>query len=227
MPNFVYHNVEDRGLLCLSALSSVADHLRNGGLAVLPTETGYMLAASAVSKVAVDAAYEVKERSLNATMHVACAGLAMVARFATLSSGGSRLLGVFAPGPITVVLMRRSPALVDEVVLDGTVGIRVPDAPVTLQVIGELGTPLTATSLNASGQSAITPNDAAFTQLNWPKDATVHVVVERRARPLKGASTIVRLTAGHMEVLREGPVTEDALQVALSRPSYPEFSEAT
>src|SRR5690606_10774905 len=139
-----------------------------GSLAVLPTETGYMLAAVATSGSAVRAAFAAKARQPVAVMHVACASLAMARRYGHLDERAVALLGAFTPGPLSVVVPQTG-ALPDGLVtVDGTVGIRVPDNPATLQVISAVGVPLTATSVNLSGQPGGSVDEAALRQLHWP-----------------------------------------------------------
>jgi L-threonylcarbamoyladenylate synthase len=76
---------------------------------------------------------------------------------------------------------------------DGTVGIRVPDVPATLQVIAAVGAPLTATSLNVSGGGTVTIDDAGLGQLTWPRGSTVQVVIDEEAISYSLPSTLVRM----------------------------------
>src|SRR5579871_6853597 len=100
-------------------------------------------------------------------MHVACASLAMAAEVGELTPKALRLLGEFTPGPVSVVVPKTA-VLPDRLVtLDGTVGIRVPDHPATLQVLREVGAPLTATSLNVSGAAPALVSELDLESLNW------------------------------------------------------------
>ena len=211
-PEFVYLGVTKRSrLLTLADLDAVVQSLVAGSLAVLPTETGYMLAARATSESAVRAAFVAKGRDPGLVMHVACASLAMARRYGRLDDRATALLGAFTPGPLTVVVPQTD-ALPDRLVtLNGTVGIRVPDAPATLQVIGAVGVPLTATSVNLSGQSGSSIDPAALRALHWPVDR-VYVVVDDEAVVYSTPSTLVRLTGPEPEILRPGPITAEMLR---------------
>ena len=153
MADFVFLRPRpESGTLRLADVAAVADNLRQGGLAVLPTETGYMLAALATSEPALLRAFAVKARDHAQVMHVACASISMVATVGVLTQRATQLLGEFTPGPLSLIV-EKTALLPDRLVtLNGTVGIRVPDHPATLQVIAEVGIPLTATSLNRSGE---------------------------------------------------------------------------
>lgn len=203
------------GLLRLGDVAEIADRLRAGGLAVLPTETGHLVAALATSRPALLRAFAFKNRPLSNPMHVACASLEMAAEFAILSPDARRLIALHTPGPLTVVVAQR-PVLPDDLVtLNGTVGIRVPDHPATLQVIAAVGAPVTATSLNRSGEESRPLSAELLDSFDWPSDDTP-VVRDNGAIRYDSASTLVRLDATGFEVLREGPISRAVVDESLA-----------
>jgi L-threonylcarbamoyladenylate synthase len=204
----------DSRLLRLGDVSAIAERLRAGDLAVLPTETGHMIAAVATSRPALLKAFAFKNRPLTNPMHVACASLEMAAEFAVLSPEARRLVGAFTPGPLTVVVPQRDVLPDDLVTLNGTVGIRVPEHPATLQVIAAVGAPLTATSLNLSGEESRPLSAESLAAFDWADDDTP-VVVDNEAIRYAAASTLVRIDGGLVEVLREGPVSRADVEKAL------------
>jgi L-threonylcarbamoyladenylate synthase len=201
------------GLLRFSDVEVVADALRQDRLAVLPTETGYLLGAVATSVPALGRAFAVKQRDPANPMHVACSSLAMARRFAKINKVAEALLEAFTPGPVTVIVEQTEALPRSFVTVDGTVGIRIPDHPATLQVISALGTPITATSLNRSGDPASAPVREVLEQLAWDGSCWPVPVVEV-ADPARYASpsTLVRATGPQLEVLRSGPVTVEDLE---------------
>jgi L-threonylcarbamoyladenylate synthase len=206
-----------KGTLRLSDAGRVADHLKKGFLAILPTETGYMLAALATSVEAVGNAFAVKRRPPANVMHVACSSLAMVETVGVLTPSASRLLGKLTPGPVSVIV-NKTPLLPDSLVsVDGTVGIRVPDNAATLQIIAETGAPLTATSLNSSGEPPIPLTQDALGSLNWPAGELVYVVEDPNAVIFNLPSTLVRVTGPEIEFLRDGPIDRQHIrEIALA-----------
>lgn len=213
---FRYSQVGPRSrLLRLDDLDAVAEALRAGGLAALPTETGYMLAACATSPEALEAAFRVKKRDPAHVMHVACSSLAMAREFGVLDARAQRLIGTFTPGPLSVVVPQTERLPRGLVTRDGTVGIRVPDAPSTLQVIAAVGAPLTATSLNLSGQAAASLDEAFLAGFDWPP-GVVHAVLDPDAIAYPMPSTLVSLVGPAVEMLRPGPVGLDAIEAALA-----------
>ena len=196
----------------LSDIGRVADSILNGSLAVLPTETGYMLAALATSEKAIQRAFRVKGRMGANVMHVACSSLQMIEQVGVVNQPAMRLLGNLTPGPVTVVVEKTS-YLPDELVtLNGTVGIRVPDHPATLQVIAAVGAPVTATSLNSSGSAPEALDKFDLQLLEWPNDDVVYVVQDDQAIAYDAPSTLVRVTDGQIAVLRPGPIPESEIQ---------------
>ena len=196
----------------LADAEKIAESLRRGAPAVLPTETGYMLAAIATSLTAVERAFAVKRRTASNVMHVACASLRMAREIGVLTPRALRLLGSLTPGPVTVIV-EKTTLLPDRLVtLNGTVGIRVPDHPATLQIIGEVGVPLTATSLNASGAEPASITAVDLGLLNWPPYETIYVVPDDDAIAYETPSTLVRVLGEEIEILRSGPVSEETIR---------------
>lgn len=216
MTRFVYVTPRSsRGTLALSDVARIADSLKRGSLAVLPTETGYMLAAIATSGDAVKRAFTVKERATSAVMHVACSSLDMARTVGILTDRAVRLLGEFTPGPLSVIVSQTGFLPDGLVTVNGTVGIRVPDHPGTLQVINAVGAPLTATSLNSSGSRLPAVDESSLRTLNWPDDEPdgemVYVVRDDGAIAYSSASTLARISDESIEILRPGPISESEI----------------
>ena len=200
------------GLLRFADAARTAEHLRAGGLAVLPTETGYLLGALATDLTAVRKVFAAKGRDPANPVHVACSSIALAARFAVLDARALDLVGRFTPGPLTVVVPQRDTLPGELVTKDGTVGIRVPDHPATLQVVELLGSPITATSLNRSGEESFPLDRGQLETLAWPAGETVFVLEHDEAITEPSASTLVRVTEdGELILLRQGPVDLAAL----------------
>lgn len=204
------------GLLPLGAAEAVADVLRAGGLAVLPTETGYLLASSASSPGAVRKAFAVKGRPLTNPMHVACSSLGMAATVGRLDARAATLLGRLTPGPVSVVVPQADGLDNPYVTLNGTIGLRVPDHPATLQVIATFGEPVTATSFNRSGEEGAPVDRAMLESFDWRDEPLVPAVIDPGAVRFDRGSTLVRLTGPEPEVLREGPVGIEEIRRALA-----------
>ena len=99
----VWHGLRDNGCLSMTALAEVVEHLRTGGLAALPTETGYMLAANATLDDAVRTVFRAKKRPFEQPVHVAVSSLAMAERYAAVGKAERRIIGELCPGPVTTI----------------------------------------------------------------------------------------------------------------------------
>jgi L-threonylcarbamoyladenylate synthase len=211
-------------LLEPAGVERVVAVLRAGGLAVLPTETGHLLAAAVTSAAAIRATFAVKQRPLTATMHLACSDVEMAAGYADLGAAARRVLAAFTPGPVSVVLPRAerlAGAAGEYVTQDGTVGIRIPEPPATRQVIEALGVPVTATSLNRSGEESRPVDRGLLESFDWQGAEVVPAVVENAAVTYPLASTLVRLTGADVEILRPGPVDEGRIRQVLAARTEP------
>jgi L-threonylcarbamoyladenylate synthase len=210
----VIHDALTRGrLLTLDAVDALVAHLEAGGLAVLPTETGYMLAADATNPQAIDNVYAAKGRPPAKPIHVAASSLEEIERYVDLPAAARRACTKLMPGPFTIVGLSRG--LVPDALTagTGTLGARIPDAPATLQLLHALGRPLTATSHNLSGQAPDPdPVKAAAGLLG---EGEIHVVIDAAALAYDKPSTLVRFGEDGFEILRRGPVTEADIAAAV------------
>jgi L-threonylcarbamoyladenylate synthase len=210
----VIHDALTRGrLLPLDAVQALVAHLRSGGLAVLPTETGYMLAADATNAQAIDNVYAAKGRPPAKPIHVAASSLEEIERYVDLPDTARGVCTKLMPGPFTIV--GRSRGLVPDALTagTGTLGARIPDAPATLQLLHALGRPLTATSHNLSGRAPDPDPVRAAAGLLGERE--IHVVVDPVALSYDKPSTLVRFGDDGFEILRQGPVTEADIAAAV------------
>lgn len=188
------------------AVLEVTHVLDRGGLAVVPTDTRYGLAADALRAEAVEAVYEAKGRSRSKPLPVAVDDWGSVRHVALPSPLARRLAARFLPGPLTLVVKARR--TIPPVLNAGreTVAVRVPDDDLVRDLTGHFG-PVTITSANRSGEEAARTPGEALEQVGEHVD----VVVE--AGPREGeASTVVDATGGEPKIIRPGPVPADDLE---------------
>jgi L-threonylcarbamoyladenylate synthase len=126
--------------------------LRRGDLVAIPTETVYGLAADASSQLAVERIYEVKGRPLNHPVIVHISSAAEIGRWAVdVPSWAYLLAETFWPGPLTLILPRAKG--VGDWITGGqeSVGLRVPNHPVALEIIRKSGLGLAGRDLIFDG----------------------------------------------------------------------------
>lgn len=183
---------------------------RRGDLVLVPTEAVYAVATDAFSRRGIAALRDAKGTDAGVPLPVMVGRRATVAGIATgVSQDAQRLMDVFWPGPLTL-LMTPQPSLAWDVAVDSPVAVRMPLHPVALALLARTG-PMAMTSANLPGMPAPSDVDDALEQLG---DA---VTVALDAGPLlsdgAGApSTIVDVTGTVPVVVRIGAVSADDLR---------------
>lgn len=195
------------------ALREASDILREGGLVAFPTETVYGLGANALDTEAVAGIFQAKGRPSDNPLIVHVANEedleALVLPYPTLAK---RLMEQFWPGPLTLVLPVRPDVLSPLVTANlSTVGVRMPDHPVALELIKLAGCPVAAPSANRSGRPSPTLASHVFEDLS----GLINGILDGGATGVGLESTVVELEGEcGIRILRPGGVTEEALRHA-------------
>ena len=207
-------NAEDWRDVVHSAVQTLAE----GSVVALPTETVYGLAASALDENAVDRLLAMKGRAETKPFTLAIKSADEARDYAPdLCPLGRRLARRCWPGPVTLVvddshpesLVRQLPPRVQRAVSpQQTIGLRVPGHPMILAVLRMLAGPLTLTSANRAGM----PEAVNAKQIVDVFGDSVSLVVDDGPCRFGQPSSIVRVTKGKYEILRQGVVPERALQ---------------
>lgn len=183
--------------------------LREGEVVAFPTDTVYGLGANAFERFAVRQIFAVKERPPDKALPVfiyQIDDLNLVARH--VPNQAWPLLRAFWPGDLTVVLPK-NPALPDDVTVgENTVAVRIPDHPVSLDLVVEVGRPLAVTSANLSGQPTPLTAQAVAEQL----DGRIPLVLDGGPSPTSQPSSIVDLSVSPPRLLRQGRLTLEMLR---------------
>jgi len=127
-------------------LDQVLAYLKQGGVLAYPTDTCYGLGCSIFEKKAIDQIYRIKRMKASKPLSFICSDLKNISRFAQVSNKAYKLMRRLLPGPYTFVLpaTREVPKLLQS--KRKQVGIRVPDHPVTLELVRQLGHPIISTT---------------------------------------------------------------------------------
>lgn len=188
-----------------AGLRQAAELLRRGEVVAFPTDTVYGLAALAANQAARERIYHIKGRDRDRPLIAMAAEPDGFQATALVDERARWFIERWWPGPLTLVLPSRDSAELE------TLGVRIPDHPVALALLREVGEPLATTSANRSGErEAMTAEEAAGL-------SGVAAVVDGGAAPGGVPSTVLSLAGPDAEVLRDGPVAgRDALLHELS-----------
>lgn len=169
-----------------NGLELAAGVLLGGGVAVVPTDTVYGLAAHPAFPDAVRRLYSIKDRAAAKPIALLASDTGAAAGF--VGAAAAAVGGAHWPGALTVVANGE--------------GVRVPAHAWLQRLIARCGGALRVTSANVSGGGDATDAEAAFRQVGLSADLTVDGGVS----PGGEASSVWKVDAAGIEVLREGPV---------------------
>lgn len=206
-----------------ASLDEAARILLAGGLVAVPTETVYGLAADATNGAAVARIFEAKGRPSFNPLICHVASLAMAEELAHVSPLARRLAERFWPGPLTLVLPRKTPCPVSELATAGlpSIGLRIPQHIATLEIIRRVGRPLAAPSANPSEQ--LSPTTAAHVASGL--GSRIDLIVDGGASPAGVESTIIAPGEAHAVMLRPGAIARADIELLTGPLRSPEASE--
>jgi tRNA threonylcarbamoyl adenosine modification protein (Sua5/YciO/YrdC/YwlC family) len=130
----------------------VVEVLRNGGVIAYPTDTVYGFGCSLYDKKAIERIVQIKRSEKNRPFSFICADLKDISLYSKVSNYGYKTMKRLLPGPYTFIL--EGTKLVPKIMLTPkrkTAGIRVPNHPIALALVQELGHPIISTSATLPG----------------------------------------------------------------------------
>ncbi len=136
-------------------ITRVVKCLQDGGIIAYPTDTTYGIGCSIFNKKGLERIYQMKQREKKKPFSFICPNLSEVAKYSRVSNTAFKILKRYLPGPYTFVLdaTRDVPDLL--LTRQKTVGIRMPDNRICLDIVQMLGHPIITTSANLSGEEPI------------------------------------------------------------------------
>ncbi|MGD2075202.1 MAG: L-threonylcarbamoyladenylate synthase [Gammaproteobacteria bacterium] len=134
-------------------IQQAARIVRDGGVVVVPTDSTYAIACRLDDKSAVERIRRIRELDKKHNFTLLCRDLSEIATYARVDNAAYRLLRAKTPGPYTFVL--RATGIVPRRLQHPkrkTIGIRIPDHPVIMALLGELDQPLMSSTLLLPGK---------------------------------------------------------------------------
>lgn len=190
-------------------IQQAAKILQSGGLVCFPTETVYGLGADALNPEAVRKVFTAKGRPSDNPLIVHIASETQLFDVADeIPEKGKALAGAYWPGPLTLVMKRT--ILISDLVTAGldTVAVRMPNHPVTLELIRTFDAGVVGPSANTSGKPS--PTDA--THVLEDLRGRVDLVLDAGPTEIGVESTVVDVTIDPPVILRMGGLTRERIE---------------
>ena len=182
-------------------VNPIVEMIRNGGLVAIMSDTVYGLAADSSQASLYEKLKRVKGRPDNKPFPLMVSSYNQIENIAVLSSRDKHLMRKFMPGACTFIFRLKEgifPFLGNQT----TIGIRMADDALLMEIIDKVGSPIWFPSANLSGQETALNSDMVLEQLNNKIEG---LVIGKSAG--KQSSSVFDLTNKDVVCLREGPIS--------------------
>lgn len=191
-------------------IQKAASFINAGDVVAIPTETVYGLAASILSEKGIQKIYELKGRPKTNPLIVHVASIEEISKWVEVWPEKAKILAdAFMPGPITLVMLKSNK--IPHYVTSGqdTVGIRVPNHPLFVELLKSLPAPLAAPSANPSNATSATQ---AKHVVSYFKNKDLPYVLDGGACVNGLESTIVGFEKNEVVIYRVGAITIEQIE---------------
>jgi L-threonylcarbamoyladenylate synthase len=199
-----------------------AEIIRGGGIVALPTETVYGLGANAFDERAVARVFETKRRPFFDPLILHVGGREWLSDLVTGTPAlADRLIDAFWPGPLTIVLPKKT--AVPDIATAGLPGVavRIPAHDTALRLINAAGVPIAAPSANPFGYVSPTTAEHVRAQLG----AAVDMILDGGACEVGIESTIISFMDGTPTLLRPGGTALEEIEEVIGAVAIPANNE--
>ena len=206
----------------LEGYSQAVDLLENGEVVAFPTETVYGLGAVATNDEAVKKIYAAKGRPSDNPLIVHIGTKEELANYVeNIPEIAQLCIDAFWPGPLTLILQAKPNLFAQSVTKLPTVGFRMPDHPVALELLQKLQLPVAAPSANRSGKPSPTKAIHVMDDLQ----GYIAAVVDGGETGIGIESTVLDVTLEVPTILRPGGVTKEMLESVIGQVNAPNMEE--
>ena len=195
-------------------VDKACEYIDNKQVVALPTETVYGLFADATSSCACEEIFKAKERPMDNPLIVHICDYNMLKKVAAeIPEDALKLADIFWPGPLTIILKKSD--IIPDAVSAGldTVGIRMPQNPVILEIISRTGLPLAGPSANRSGRPS--PTDAQYVYDDLK--GRIPLIVDGGSCRVGVESTVLSFAGERPVIFRPGYITPKQISDVLGK----------
>lgn len=196
-------------MLFSSVIQQASEILKQGGLVGIPTETVYGLGADAKNPDALEKIFIAKGRPTDHPLIVHIAHPDQLTEWARdIPEVAWQLAKTFWPGPLTLIL-KKAPGVLDYITgHQDTVGIRIPNHPIALQLLQAFRGGIAAPSANKFGRISPTTAEAVREELGQ----SVDLILDGGPCQVGVESTILDVSSGDPRVLRPGMISSAQIE---------------
>ena len=187
-----------------SVIKTTVKTLKQGGLIIYPTETCYGAGVDATNPKAVDKLLVYKTFRQGKPISIAVSNPSMASNYVTPNTSAKNLYTKFLPGPLTVISKSKGKVAKPIESSTQTVGIRIPDYPLIIDIIKELGSPITATSANVSYKKRPYSIKDILDNTSKKQQNLIDLIIDAGTLPKRPSSTVVDTTLDDPLILRQG-----------------------
>ena len=181
-------------------LHSLSIQLKHGGIGIFPTDTVYGIGCNAFDESAIQKLFQLKARDYSKPINVLISDIKMLNNLvANISKKEQKLIDKFWPGALTIIFHKKDTVSKFLTSNLDTIGIRMPNNPVCLELLKSFNNPIATTSANISNKKpAIQVSDIYDTFNN-----KVDFILDDGISNIKIASTIVQIVDDVPYILRK------------------------
>ncbi|GIR66686.1 MAG: threonylcarbamoyl-AMP synthase [Pelagibacteraceae bacterium] len=194
-----------------SLFKIIKEKLNNLELVGLPTETVYGLAGLGTKIESAKKIYKLKERPLHKKLIFHCSDMKMVKKFFFLDQENEILAKRFWPGPLTLILKRKSLQIPKSLTINNDCAVRIPKNDFTIEVIKKIGLPLIMPSANRFKK--LSPINAKMVSDQF-KDTNLLIIDGGKCK-IGLESTLVRILKNKLEIIRPGKISLSQIKKVL------------
>ncbi|OGS44342.1 MAG: threonylcarbamoyl-AMP synthase [Elusimicrobia bacterium RIFOXYD2_FULL_34_15] len=189
-------------------IKEIAKEIKNGKIAVFPTDTVYGIGTNAFYWHGVKQIYKIKKRKDNKPMPILIDNISQLKKIVKIVPGGTKkLMEKFWPGPLTLVFETNE---LGTMLMAGkkSVAARIPDNKILLSIIKEMGQPLIGTSINVSGCK----DCRSISDINKRILKDIDIIIDGGKTKIGKASTVLDVSRFPYILVRAGAITKKEIE---------------
>lgn len=182
-------------------LKECIDIIKNGGIVIFPTDTVYGIGCNVWNEDAIKRIFEIKHRNYNKPISVLCSNMKDIQNITLeLNEKEKEIISKFMPGDCTLIVNKKKE--ISNILTAGldTVGVRIPDNSIAIELINKCGFPIATTSANISGEKDNIEMKKSLKEFSNKVDVIINGGKSKIGIP----STIIKVEKNEIKVLRQG-----------------------